>query len=188
MPPSITLSRGVTSRELKLKAAAAAFFDRESPSPRFTYVDKRKEWRKVFGRSIMQEFVSMNPASQAVLKKHPAASISEFAFYSSSRQSSYLAQDPRHRIGITSIRPSIKLLFILLFLFFASAIFMGNLRLLLSTPFELYGWRGNRNLHGNKGTFLKEQKEGKEWHGTGRFVVGNKRKCTGLSYPTKSLF
>ncbi len=51
---------------------------------------------------------------------------------------------------------------------------MGNLRLLLSPPFELYGWRGNRNLHGNKRAFLKEQKGGKEWHGTGRFVVGSK--------------
>ena len=172
MPPSITLSRGVTSRELKLKAAAAAFFDRESPSPSFTYVDKKE---KIGGRfladQLCRNLFSTNPPSQAVPKKTSSSfdfRICFFFFFST--VIIFGTTDPRHRIGITNIRPSIKLLFIRSFsIFFLPPLFLwGSCGCFLAF---LLSCMGNRNLHGNKGAFLKEQKEGKEWHGTGRFVV-----------------
>ncbi len=129
LPPSITLSRGVTSRELKLKAAAAAFFDRESLLPLLVshmWIRKKR---------LVDGFWQINYAGICFHKPSlPSSSLKAYNFdfricfsSSSSRQSSYLAQQILaigSELQISGHRSSFYLYFF--FYFFCLRYFYGE--------------------------------------------------------------
>ncbi len=114
-------------KRAKIKSSGGGvFWSRVSPSSlSFTYVDKKEK----IGGWFLADQLCRNLFPQTVPPKQFPKSIqlrfpNLLFFFFFSTVIIFGTTDPRHRIGITNIRPSIKLLFILLFLFFLPPLFL----------------------------------------------------------------